>query len=42
VEVKKRSIEAKWHREKEAQLLPLENLAVPVKRLLDEAVSSQS
>ena len=34
------SAEAKWRTEKEAQLLPLENLAVEVKRLLDEAVSS--
>ncbi|MFC1969713.1 proline--tRNA ligase [Chloroflexota bacterium] len=36
------SIEAKWRMEKEAQFLPLENLAVPVKKLLDEAISSQS
>jgi len=35
------SIEAKWRMEKEAQLLPLDNLAVQVKELLDEAVSSQ-
>jgi prolyl-tRNA synthetase len=37
-----RSIEAKWRTEKEAQLLPLENLVVQVKKLLDEAVRSQS
>jgi prolyl-tRNA synthetase len=35
------SAEAKWRTEKEAQLLPLDNLAVQVKKLLDEAVSSQ-
>jgi prolyl-tRNA synthetase len=32
------SIEAKWRTEKETQLLPLENLAVRVKKLLDETV----
>jgi prolyl-tRNA synthetase len=31
------SVEAKWRTEKEAQLLPLENLAAQVKRLLEEA-----
>jgi len=36
------SVEAKWRMEKEAKLLPLENLAVQVKKLLDETVSSQS
>jgi prolyl-tRNA synthetase len=36
------SVEAKWRTEKEAQLLTLENLAVEVKRLLDEAISSKS
>jgi len=36
------SIEAKWRMEKEAKLLPLENLAVQVKKLLDETASSQS
>jgi len=36
------SIEVKWRTEKEAQLLPLENLAAQVKKLLDEAVRSQS
>jgi len=36
------SIEAKWRTEKEAQLLPLDNLAVQVKKLLDEAAGSQS
>jgi prolyl-tRNA synthetase len=35
------SIEAKWRTEKEAQLLPLDNLAVRVKKLLDEAVKAQ-
>ncbi len=36
------SVEAKWRMEKEAQLLPLENLAVQMKKLLDEAVKAQS
>jgi len=36
------SVEAKWRTEKEAQLLPLDNLAVRVKKLLDESVSSQA
>jgi len=36
------SVEAKWRTEKEAHLLPLDNLAVRVKKLLDETVSSQS
>ena len=36
------SIEAKWRTEKEAQLLPLDNLAVRVKKLLDETGGSQS
>jgi len=36
------SVEAKWRTEKEAQFLPLENLAVQVKKLLDEALRSQS
>jgi len=36
------SVEAKWRTEKEAQLLPLDNLAVQVKKLLDEALRSQS
>jgi prolyl-tRNA synthetase len=36
------SVEAKWRTEKEAQLLPLDNLAVRVKELLDESVSSQA
>jgi len=36
------SVEAKWRREKEVQLLPLDNLAVRVKKLLDETASSQS
>jgi len=35
------SVEAKWRTGKEAQLLPLENLAVQVKKLLDETVSFQ-
>jgi prolyl-tRNA synthetase len=36
------SVEAKWRIEKEAQLLPLDNLAVRVKKLLDESVSSKA
>jgi len=36
------SIEAKWRTEKEAQLLPLDNLVVRVKKLLDETGGSQS
>jgi len=36
------SVEAKWRTEKEAQLLPLENLAAEVEKLLDEALRSQS
>jgi prolyl-tRNA synthetase len=36
------SVEAKWRTEKEAQLLPLDNLAVHVKRLLDEAARGRS
>jgi prolyl-tRNA synthetase len=36
------SIEAKWRTEKETQLLPLYNLAVQVKKILDETVSFQS
>jgi prolyl-tRNA synthetase len=36
------SVEAKWRTEREAQLLPLENLVVQVKKLLDEALRSQS
>jgi len=36
------SIEAKWRTEKEAQLLPLDNLAVQVKKLLGDALRSQS
>jgi len=36
------SVEAKWRTEKEAGLLPLENLMVQLKKLLDETVSSQS
>jgi prolyl-tRNA synthetase len=36
------SVEAKWRTEKETQLLPLDNLAAEVKRLLDEAVRSKS
>ena len=36
------SVEAKWRTEKEAQLLPLDNLAVRVKKILDETVSFQS
>ena len=36
------SVEAKWRTDKEARLLPLDNLAVQVKKLLDEALRSQS
>jgi prolyl-tRNA synthetase len=36
------SVEAKWRTEKEAQLLPLDNLAARVKKLLDEAARAQS
>jgi prolyl-tRNA synthetase len=36
------SVEAKWRTKKEAQLLPLENLVVQVKKLLDEVLRSQS
>jgi prolyl-tRNA synthetase len=36
------SIEAKWRTEKKPQLLPLEDLAAQVKRLLKEAVRAQS
>ena len=35
------SVEAKWRTEKEAQLLPLENLGVRVKKLIDETLKSQ-
>jgi prolyl-tRNA synthetase len=40
--LKNQSVEAKWRTEKEAQLLPLDNLAVQVKKILDETVSLQS
>jgi len=36
------SIEAKWRTEKETHLLPLENLVVQARKLLDEALRSQS
>ena len=36
------SVEAKWRTEKEAQLLPLDNLAAQVKKLLNEDVKAQS
>jgi prolyl-tRNA synthetase len=36
------SVEAKWRTEKEAQFLPVENLAAEVKKLLDETESFQS
>jgi prolyl-tRNA synthetase len=36
------SIEAKWRAEKETQLLPLDNLAAQVKKLLNEDVKAQS
>ena len=35
------SAEAKWRTEKEAQLLPLDDLAVRVKKLLDETMKTQ-
>ena len=35
------SVEAKWRTEKEAQLLPFDNLPVQVKKLLNEAVKAQ-
>jgi prolyl-tRNA synthetase len=36
------TVEAKWRTEKEARLLPLENSAAKVKKLLDETIKSQS
>jgi len=36
------SVEAKWRTKKEAQFLPVENLAAEVKKLLDETASFQS
>jgi len=36
------SVEAKWRTEKEAQFLPLDNLAAQVKKLLNEDVKAQS
>jgi prolyl-tRNA synthetase len=36
------SIEVKWRTKKEAQFLPLDNLSVRVKELLDESISSQA
>jgi prolyl-tRNA synthetase len=36
------SVEAKWRTEKEAQLLPLDNLVVRVKKFLNENISPQS
>jgi prolyl-tRNA synthetase len=36
------SVEAKWRTEKEAQLLPLDNLTALVKKLLDKAIRTQS
>jgi len=36
------SVEAKWRTEKETQLLPLDNLAAQVKKLLNEDVKAQS
>jgi prolyl-tRNA synthetase len=35
------SAEAKWRTEKETRLLPLENLTVQLKKLLDETLKSQ-
>jgi prolyl-tRNA synthetase len=40
--LQKQTVEAKWRTEKEAQLLPLDNLSVRVKKLLDESISSQT
>jgi prolyl-tRNA synthetase len=39
--LQKQSVEAKWRTEKETRLLPLENLTVQVKKLLDETLKSQ-
>jgi prolyl-tRNA synthetase len=36
------SVEAKWRTEKKTQLLPLDNLAAHVKKLLDEVIRAQS
>jgi prolyl-tRNA synthetase len=36
------SVEAKWRTKKEAQLLPLDNIAAQVKKLLNEDVKAQS
>jgi len=36
------SVEAKWRTEKETQLLPLDNIAAQVKKLLNEDVKAQS
>jgi len=35
-------VEAKWRTEKETQLLPLENLAVQLKKFLEKTPRSQS
>jgi prolyl-tRNA synthetase len=40
--LRSQSVEAKWRTEKEAQLLPLDNLASRVKKLLDESITSQA
>jgi prolyl-tRNA synthetase len=36
------SVEAKWRTEKKTQLLPLDNLAAQVKKLLDEVIRAQA
>ena len=40
--LERQTVEAKWRSEKEAQLLPVENLAAEVKKLLDETVTFES
>ncbi len=39
--LQRQSVEAKWRTEKETQLLPLDNLAVQVNKLLNEAAKTQ-
>ena len=40
--LERQSVETKWRTKKEAQLLPVENLAAEVKKLLDETVTFES
>jgi prolyl-tRNA synthetase len=40
--LERQSVETKWRTKKEAQLLPVENLAADVKKLLDETVTFES